>query len=206
MSMSKIVSFGVLFLSVMLGGYAAVTAGDSPLPGFTASKTVGMVAEEPVYKDGDYWVYKLTVDRSGQSRVYEDQYKDQLFRIEFKGGAFTADNELNFLRTRPLVYNTDSRWYRFPLKVGDTWSGQYRSKGKKPQWVNHEVKVTQEGELETKAGKFRVLESRWTGDDIVVYAYSPDVKAAVAIYGEKMNKRGEKTSTYRFELIEYGLK
>lgn len=90
--------------------------------------------------------------------------------------------------------------------MGNTWSDQYRSTGRKPRWENLTVKVTRQGEIVTQAGKFHVIVSVQTTDDIVTYAFSPAAKAAVSVHVEKRRRNGEKFAELKFELIKFRVK
>lgn len=209
--MKSITGFLALFI-ILLGGYGppAVSADSTPqLPGFTPSNS-GLVAQAPVYQDGEYWVYKLEVDWiTPPDSYFSDRIASGVYQAKRSATKFLTDYP-PLLDRSPVLYDqsSDREWYRFPLRAGYTWNGRYLASppGRRSTWRDTQTKVVREGEIVTKAGKFRVLESVQEWRDIAVYAYSPDAKAAVVIYVEQRNTRGEKFATWRLELIEYSVK
>lgn len=176
-------------------------------------------AKEPVYKDGDWWVFRIKmIDPNGAS-------KTEIHRVVFKKDKFTSDDP-SFLAGGDVagtpyflpfasVYLADParRWLDFPLIAGKIWSFRYRVRsggfagGPKLtyQSVVAEAEVIGKASypIETPAGKLEAIEIRRTDDlgGVLTYYYSPRSRSVVKL---RARASGYQKGEYELELIAFG--
>jgi len=165
--------------------------------------------EAPVYEDGDWWVFRVSID--GESPWDHE--------VTYREGRFERSDRL-FSKTPPsteVVNSEDSedRDLDFPLVPGKTWS--FRKKTRDAVSGRHGVLLRNvevvgpiAQPLETPAGEFQVVELQGEslfsfGVSKARYFYSPRTKSVVRILGDIVpwgtsNKRFEA----KVELIAYG--
>ena len=196
----------------------------------TIVQRAGNTIKAPVYRNGDWWVFKTKkIYANGKSEV-EDH------RVTFRNGAFQT-NETSFLRGEDValtpsflpfatVHLTDQarKWLDFPLAPGKIWSFQYRRRSftteddLKPRylggsrvasWVDANAEAVSYKSVVTPAGKFDAIEiNRW--DNLhrpasLTYLYSPQSKSVIKLEAD-IEFRDSETGATRFELelIAYG--
>jgi putative ABC transport system substrate-binding protein len=190
---------------------------DVELPG-TIVRRADNVVKTPVYRDGDWWVFRIKIiDGNGAT-------KTEVHRVTFRQGKFESVDP-SFLTGgdsagTPLflpfasVYLTDPsrKWLDFPLIPGKKWSFRYR------QTTGYNivngtpslgmVQATAEviGKppylIETPAGKFEAIEI-WRTENIpdradLSYFYSRITQSVVKLRAETLG------SQFDLELIAYG--
>jgi len=173
--------------------------------------------EAPVYKEGDWWVFRASVE--GEAEEY---------RIEYKNGRFFS-KEPGFLRGEEpfgnpkllpwaTVYLTDPqrKWLDFPLSKGKKW--RFRYPRHNPVW-NYEDVTDAWAEavgaatrpVETEAGSFRAFEIQRV-DELggawakLAYFYSPETKSVVKLRADiKVYRLFTSGATqFELELLKYG--
>lgn len=173
----------------------------------------------PVYKDGDWWVFRIKmIDSYGVT-------KTEIHRVIFKQDKFASDDP-NFLSGGDVtgtpyflpfasVYLSDParRWLDFPLLVGKKWSFRYRVRGGgfaggprfSFKFVDADAEVIGKTlhPIETPAGRFAAVEIGRTDNDwgALVYQYSPQSQSVVKL---RAQSTGYQTGRYELELIDYG--
>ena len=150
--------------------------------------------KEPVYKDGDWWVFRV----KGEGRPSEE------YRVTYKNGKFESDapefltrsDDKDSIVFGPLVSvhlnDPEKRWLDFPLVAGKKWSFEGflwpEDTVFTDMWSSAEPEIIGSAPqpVETPAGKFKVIEIRqvfarqrfysqmpsWPKIDLV-YFYSP---------------------------------
>jgi len=169
----------------------------------------------PVYKDGDQWVYRLTILRGGKTQ--DSSFTDGDYKIIYQNSEFEGDST-TFLEKVATVnlQGTKIKWLNFPLKRGRQWNFSYTKekqgrKRLKVNWFEANVDVIGTKPVETLAGKFTdavEIRRKDTGNRNweFTYFYSPASKSVVKIVARRENKRGEFQKRWEAELIKYSIK
>ncbi len=170
----------------------------------------------PVYKDGDQWVYRLTIRRGN---TQDSSFTNGDYNITYQNGEFKGDST-TFLEKVATVNLQGSKikWLNLPLKSGKKWSfssvrevfGKGRGKLKFLH-VESNVEVLGTEPIETTAGKFTdavEIRRKDTGGRNweFKYFYSPVSKSVVKIVACRENKRGKLKKMWEAELIKYSIK
>ncbi len=79
--------------------------------------------DAPTYKDGDSWVYRLTIIQMSEQK---SSFTDDDYKVTYKKGALESDSD-TFLERVATIYMHDSeiKWFDFPLNAGKKWSFSY---------------------------------------------------------------------------------
>ncbi len=198
----------VLFITLMvffLSYGPAPTGAQEPSP---PEATV----QAPVYKDGEWWVYRLKAPvPSDMAKVSEE------YRITYKNGKFESDEP--DLLTSPSQVNVHlndpkRKWLDFPLIRGKKWSFQYSHTSVvsgRFTWRDAEAEVIGpvSQPVKTAAGKFKVIKIRrrdtYTAVDAeLIYFYSPEAKSVVKLSADYDTNRG--LFHWEMELIKYSVR
>jgi putative tryptophan/tyrosine transport system substrate-binding protein len=190
---------------------------DVELPG-TIVRRADNVVKTPVYRDGDWWVFRIKIiDGHGTT-------KTEIHRVTFRQGKFESVDP-SFLTGgdsagTPLflpfasVYLTDParKWLDFPLTPGKKWSFRYRQTSGynivngTPSLGTVQATAEVIGKpsylIETPAGKFEAVEI-WRTENIpdraeLSYFYSPVSQSVVKLRAEILDAQ------FALELIAYG--
>lgn len=170
--------------------------------------------EAPVYKEGDWWVYRASIDG-----VTEEH------RIEYKNGRFHSQ-EPGFLRGEDIsgaprvlswatvhIDDPRMRWLSFPLTTGKSWAFEYpivhAHTGEAGIGQAHADAIGPTSQaINTKAGNFLAYEIRRT--DIIftwarlTYFYSPQTRSVVKLEGQiKAGTSGRSHRRFELELLSY---
>jgi putative ABC transport system substrate-binding protein len=180
------------------------------------------VVREPVYRNGDWWVFRIKIiDANGVT-------KTEIHRVLFKNSKFESDDP-NFLTGGDVVgtpfflpfasvYLTDPgrKWLDFPLIPGKRWSFRYSQRtghhfvqggfGSLGTVNAHAEVIGKPSHLiETPAGKFETIEiwrTEYVGDRAdLTYFYSPQSQSVVRLRAEVFANNAQQ---FELELIAYG--
>lgn len=165
-----------------------------------------VAAEAPVYKDGDWWVFKV------KSNQFNGEYK-----ITHKDGKFESEEprllDANVLVTVNLS-SAEKKLLDFPLVPGKKWNFRVYTKSAtagRSGWRYAEVEVIGPSPqlLETPGGKFKTMEIRrkdtfLSSQTDVVYFYSPEAKSVVKLSAVSSSPQGGE-SRIESELIKYSV-
>jgi len=162
--------------------------------------------EAPVYEEGDWWVYRITVDGAAPWD----------YRITYQNGRFDT-NHPGFLKDQPhtqLVHGSGERKdLSFPLVAGKEASFQMITRNiRTGMWRNGQANVKVIGPavkpMTTAAGSFKVVEINKQfesyGRTEVKYFYSPETKSVVHLSGAYYALHDPEIIRSQAELIEYG--
>jgi hypothetical protein len=180
------------------------------------------VVKAPVYRDGDWWVFRIKIiDANGAT-------KTEVHRVMFKKDKFESDDPsfltggdsagTPFFLPFASVYLTDParKWLDFPMIPGKRWSFRYNQRSGH-HWVqggvasmgmvhaNAEVVGKPSHLIETPAGKFEAIEiwrTEYVGDHAeLTYFYSFQSKSVVKLRAEIFGNYAQK---FELELIACG--
>ena len=179
------------------------------------------VVKAPVYRDGDWWVFRIKIiDDNGVT-------KTEVHRVMFKQGKFESTDPgfltggdragTPFFLPFASVYVTDParKWLDFPLIPGKTWSFRYTQRGgthivhemrsSGMVWAKAEVVGKPSYLIETQAGKFEAIEI-WRIEYVpdraeLTYFYSPESQSVVKLRAEI---GGNNAQQFDLELTAYG--
>jgi len=162
----------------------------------------GQQAEAPVYKDGDWWVFRV----KGGTNPGE-------YRVDYKNDKFESDDP-NFLTAALLISvhlsDPQKKWFDFPLVPGKKWSFRYQHTGavsRRLEWRDSEAKVIGPATVETPAGKLNAIEIQRTDFSIarfdLVYFYSPQTKSVVKLKVDTSGPRDQQQ--FEMELVKYSV-
>jgi hypothetical protein len=161
-------------------------------------------ALSPIYKDGDFWVFRLNIGgpnpilasnrASGDYLIGYSSGKFEVFLLEGDRKSEAPSGVVGTL-TRMLAVSgdekNDSQFLTFPMSVGKKWSATYHvSPRGKLYWVTGKAEVSGVEEVMTQAGTFRAykIERLDSGGGSIswrrVYFYSPHVGAIVKWHHE----------------------
>ena len=179
------------------------------------------VVKAPVYRDGDWWVFRIKIiDSNGVT-------KTEVHRVMFKQGKFESTDPsfltggdragTPFFLPFASVHVTDParKWLDFPLIPGKTWSFRYTQRSGTN--IAHEMRslgiVRAHAEvvgkpsylIETQAGKFEAVEI-WRIEYVperaeLTYFYSPESQSVVKLRAEIV---GNNAQQFDLELTAYG--
>ena len=158
-------------------------------------------ADQPTYKTGDWWKVRTEFEAKVSSRNEgcQDSYKEWVVKINQKGLAhlygISDGKEVESICESVLgwVFGVnESRFLKFPLSVGQTWSHRYeRGSGRRTIWVEPQYKVTAWEKVQTPKGTFEAFKilgaAKWVtgrGDHLFnnwTEWYAPAVKAIVLL-------------------------
>lgn len=181
----------------------------------------------PIYKDGDFWVFRVTQsDRIGTSSTrrdgeYQVSYADRRFKVSRLLGDETDTVESRGDDLRGLLgiesKNKQFQYLQFPLFVGQTWSREYQysgGEGGRYALRRRTAKQSVVGieQITTPAGTFRTfkIESDRIGAGlggevlVLLYHYSPGSKSIVKFLMSWSGERGAYLGTTEIELIKFG--
>jgi hypothetical protein len=158
------------------------------------------IAPFPHYVSG-YWVYDVTVVRPGQNSHSSDHIETGEYRVEVKNGKMISGDSRLFSNPIPTLNlrHYYGEWYRFPMKVGTTFSGEFFGN----RWRYYNVAVLRA----VKIDGFKALElsrERKDGGLYTVYAYSPKALSAVRAITERWHN-GELVFRIRHRLRDYSV-
>jgi len=191
---------------------------DIEVPG-TIVRRAENVVKAPVYRDGDWWVFRI------KSIDYRGAANTEVHRVMFKNDELESDDP-SFLTGSDVagtpyflpfasVYLTDParKWLDFPLVPGKTWSFRYIRRSAHMRDRNTYMPTTAKAEvigkashlIETPAGTFETIEIRRTesagGPAKLTYFYSPRSQSVVKLRAEVT---GNNVGQFELELIAYG--
>ncbi|WP_028217316.1 hypothetical protein [Paraburkholderia oxyphila] len=117
-------------------------------------------AEKPIFRLGDSWIFgptpptPATPEQMSHQRVIE--MTPQQTRISKAGGRFEIDldSTSNMTRDHDVVFNPSRDLLHFPMKVGDSWSGNYTYSSGDTHWVSHRASVDATEVVHVVAGDF----------------------------------------------------
>ena len=181
------------------------------------------VVKAPVYRDGDWWVFRIkTTNSSGREQI-------ETHRVTFRNGEFESDDPSflaggdqpgtpSFLPFASVYLKDPQRqWLQFPLLTGKTWSFYYRRRnlvGKTYKGASALASAVVIGEaaqqIQTQAGKFKTIQINRTdtlnGVGHLTYFYSPQAKSVVKLSAEAITAvfPPDTRRQYELELIGYG--
>ena len=179
------------------------------------------VVKAPVYRDGDWWVFRIKIN-DGNSAT-----KTEVHRVMFKEGKFESTDPsfltgvdkagTPFFLPFASVHVTDParNWLNFPLIPGKKWSFRYTQRN--GTFIVHDQRssgiVQAHAEvvgkpshlIETQAGKFEAIEI-WRIEYVpdraeLTYFYSPESQSVVKLRAEIF---GNNTQQFDLELTAYG--
>ena len=209
-----ILSIVALPFCAALIGCAATTEQSPPMVVQPATR-LGPVVKAPVYKDGDWWIFRRKEDGKPpwNARV---TYKDGKF--ESDDPAFLEGQNINgapqFLAFASVYLNDPQKKpLDFPLVPGKKWTFRYTSDGFNFRRKWREAKAEAVGAaaqpMKTPAGSFNGIKIRrtdWGGNGFadLTYYYSPETKSIVKHIADDNDRHGFKRR-YEMELIEYSV-
>ena len=175
------------------------------------------VVQAPVYEEGDWWVFQVKSAATWKPILIPNgEYK-----VTYKDGKFESDDP-KFLQRNldsPFVSvdlnDPQTKDFEFPLTPGKKWSFRFPALGifsGQSRWrlVDAEIVRRAPQPLETRAGRFKVIEIRRTDQGFrlaqlnLTYFYSPETKSVVRLTAELFGDQGRPVGHYEMELIKYG--
>jgi hypothetical protein len=147
----------------------------------------------PIYKDGDFWVFKI--DRQSTA-VSNSKFIQGLYTIRFKDGKFLmeASDVQYFSDTVPSVYGLTENppWLRFSLDAGKKWTYQFRylSEDRRFYSVNSEFVVVGPETASIALGTFEAIKvirsdvGARAGKIVQTYFYSPKTGSVIKVITE----------------------
>ncbi|MEO7743701.1 MAG: caspase family protein [Usitatibacter sp.] len=178
----------------------------------------------PTFQAGDTWTYRV-IDRLAQSerrtvmRVKEVRGDEVHFANGNVGDLY--GNMIRVVRnaSRTDEYTPHSHQYMFPMKAGDTWrfKSQQKRTGDRLTDLDEHIKVGDEEEVDTPAGKMRGVridrEVRWkdrgrdnAGVNTFTYWYNSAAKRYVVLEQVNTTTAGKVLVDERLELVSYSVK
>jgi len=166
-------------------------------------------AKAPVYKDGDYWVFRVKTPRVPLEEG----------RVTYKNGKFVTDDASfwsSSIWATVLQLNSNFKPLNFPLMPGKKWKYKYKHESPSTgRTSRRDVEVTVIGPVSkpitTPAGQFQVVEiqrtEKWRRsrqERESTYFYSEDSKSVVKMTAVTTRRRGEQH--YELELIKYSVR
>lgn len=154
-----------------------------------------VAAEEPIYKDGDWWKVKVEVkfhtgvSRSACQEIYPEytvrivQGKPKVYR-----GTSQDEIECPAIRAQLLGFReegeTGIQYLKFPLSVGAGWTYRFffsPTGARSGRWMDPEHKVLAWERVSAPKADFEAfkIEIMGFGGGTTVYYYSPTAKAIV---------------------------
>jgi putative tryptophan/tyrosine transport system substrate-binding protein len=191
---------------------------DVPLPN-TIIRRADNVVKAPVYRDGDWWVFRIEIiDASGapKTEVHRVVYNQDRFETEDPSFLTGGDSPgtPTFLPFAS-VYLTDpaKKWLDFPLIPGKKWSFRYKQiafrQSGTPRteigmvYAHAEVIGKPPHLVKTAAGNFETVEI-WRTEQVpnraeLTYFYSPQTQSVVKLRAEIFGGQ-----QFQLELIAHG--
>ncbi len=179
----------------------------------------------PIYKDGDFWVFRVTQsDRiSTDSRRLEGDYQISYAAEGLNFFYLTGTEKTEIDRGTDIlkrmvgidVKNTRYQYLQFPLFVGQKWKREYNVAGTGDRGQYALTQITAEHRLVgidqfiIAAGTFRAVRINSTvvfqsGNIDEVYFYSPQTKSIVKYNYHNYVGRGSGRGKTDIELIKFG--
>jgi len=148
---------------------------------------------------------------------------DGEYKVTYKDGKFESDDPSFLTRNLNLPYvsvdlnDPQTKDFEFPLTPGKKWSFHYRGEGRvtlsrRWRFVDAEIVRRVPQPLETRAGKFKVIEIRRTdwgrrGARLdFTYFYSPETKSVIKLTADLISAQEETIGHFESELVKYGHK
>ena len=181
----------------------------------------------PVYKDGDFWVFRVTQsNRIGMDTArLEGDYQISYASGEAKFLELTGSEKIemtqniNELQGMLGIDQKDKifQYLQFPLVVGQKWTREYQYRGYSGTKTVVRRRTASQSvvgieQITTPAGTFRTfkIESEPIGAGeggevwILRYHYSPETKSIVKFLMTRSGLRGEDRGKTEIELIRFG--
>lgn len=169
----------------------------------------GQQADQPTYKHGDWWKLRTDYEAKTSSRNEgcQDSYKDWVVKIGEKGLAnlFGINDGKEVRASCESVLGwvfgvNDSKFLKFPLSVGQTWSHRYeRGAGRRTVRIEPQYKVVAWEKVQTPKSVLDAFKiegtSQWVtgrGDHLFnnwTEWYAPAAKAIVLVDSETTNTK-----------------
>ena len=185
-------------------------------------------AAAPTYKDGDFWVFRITNnDRMGTNSArregeYQVSYVGRALKVSRLVGEETGDVESLGGNLRGMFgiesKNKRYQYLQFPLIVGQTWTRDYEYSGSQGRGQfalrRRTAKQSVVGleQITTPAGTFRTFKiesdriGAGQGGDVLVllYHYSAETKSIVKLLMSRSGQAGQDRGQTEIELIKFG--
>ena len=181
----------------------------------------------PVYKDGDFWVFRVTQsERTGTSTArLEGDYQitwagsgPKFFELTGSEKVEMSVN-LNELQGMLGIDQKDKRdqYLQFPLFAGQKWTREYQYQGYSGRRSVTRRRTARQGvvgleQITTPAGNFHTLkiesEPIGVGEGgeglVLLYYYSPETKSIVKFRMRRLGEKGDDRGATEIELIKFG--
>ncbi len=182
-------------------------------------------APAPSYKDGDFWVFRITrTDRPGatSTRRLDGDYEVSYAAGGLKAFQLTGSEKVEMTERISClqgmvgldVKDIEFQLLRFPLSVGQKWTREWRGRIPTGPYVlsgrKAEHRVVGDEQIATGAGSFRAfkveseLVTTTGGRGVFIYYYSPEAKSVVKFAETFVYPQGNLFGKTEVELIEFG--
>ena len=179
----------------------------------------------PIYKDGDFWVFKVTRTSANVGST-STAFLDGDYEVSYASGGLKAfeltgsekveiTHNISYLQGMigRDVQDLEYQFLRFPLIVGQKWSREWRQRSPRTNRVESrqaEHRVVGVEQIATRAGSYRAfkVESELVtpvgGRGSYIYYYSPETKSVVKFAVTDTGPQGNFSGKREVELIRFG--
>ena len=172
--------------------------------------TAGGEATAPVYNPGESWTYSTKEWRSEDMASSMSGFRDEAYAVNITADGLEIDSI--FAEIFPSVDEgpktiSGIEWFRFPLKVGNSWDVKYLNR--RGRWRDGTVKVLAVEKVTVTAGAFTayklIMEEDTGMKNDIEYWYAPTVKSVVRAVQKRYRRESLKVKR-EAELSSYKLK